>query len=160
LTKFKETEKERIAFHVKMAEMEKERLNDVYSKTNIDPKALPLPIPVDIITFEKLAKKSETEKKQNSQKKGLGFGVGPRIPLNDKEKWLTKVNRYNTFAVTPIDPKADPLPGPSTYSLISHWADKKLIKSKAKSKDMTKPINFLRKISKGPVFSPYYSKIN
>ncbi len=160
MTKFKETEKERIAFKVKMSEKEKERLNEIYSKTHIDPKALPLPLPADIITFERLAKESEIEKKQNSRKKSLGFGVGPRIPLNDKEKWMTKVNRYNTFAATKIDPKADPLPGPSTYSLISHWADRKLIQSQEKSKDTTKPINFLQKISKGPVFSPYYSKIN
>jgi len=164
LNKFREIEKERAAFHAKMMEQEKERLQEIYSKTDINPKVLPLPLPADIVTFDKLAKLSEVEKKQNSQKKGLGFGVGPRIPLNDKERWLSKISKYNTFAANPLDPNVDPLPGPSTYSLISHWADKKLVKSKGKDKgkdkDTAKPINFLAKVSKGPVFSPYYTKVN
>ena len=160
LTKIKEIEKERAAFHAKMQEKEQERLQEIYAKTNINPSEIPLPLPVDITTFDKLARLSEVERKQNSLKKGLGFGVGPRIPLNDKERWTCKVSKYNTFAATPIDPNNDPLPGPSTYNLISQWAEKKLDKAKNKSKETSKPINYFAKISKGPAISPYYLKIN
>lgn len=69
-----------------------------------------------------------------------------------------KLERYNSNSAKTIDPKADPVPGPMSYSLISHWPGKKM--RKANNKENEKLPNFLKKISKGPVISPYYMKIN
>ena len=134
---------------------ENERIHEVMTKSNIDPKVLPLPLPVHFLTFEKLA--HATSGKDGSQKKGLGFGIGPRLPLSEKEKWQAKVQRYNSTRDIAIDPNTDPMPAPNAYSLIAHWPGKK---TKKTAKDGAEKLpNILTKVSKGPVFSPYYVKI-
>jgi hypothetical protein len=156
-TRFKELEKDKQENEAKMKERDDERMKDILSKTSINPKILPIPIPANFTTFERLSQSYALLGKEKSSKKSLGFGVGPRIPLSNKEKWQAKVEKYNVNAATALDPKMDPLPAPNAYSLISHWPGKKSKKA-SKSDQATLP-NILSKISKGPSISPYYVKL-
>ena len=117
-----------------------------------------VPVPLAYQTFAKLEQLNSKDKDGKSQKKGLGFGVGSRLPLSEKEKWLKKVELYNSHSDKQLDPKLDNLPGPSAYSIISHWQGKKSKKDKENAAE--KQQNFFKVTSKGPVISPYYARIN
>ncbi len=156
--RYKEILKEKKEFRSKIKQIDEEKQADMLAKSGVDPKLLPVPIPANFTTFERLSQIYTIAGKEKSQKKGLGFGVGPRILLNDKERWVLKVKQYNSNSAKTIGPKADPMPGPLSYSLISHWPGKK--SRKAKAKENEKLPNFLKSVSRGPVISPYYLKIN
>ncbi len=150
-------EKDRVEFNQKTAQLEKERIAELLIKSNINPKDLLQPLPVSYTTFEKLFKTMEVNRKENSQKKGLGFGVGPRLPLSDQDKWKVKVERYNITRENPIDPNLDIIPAPNAYPLIAYWPGK--IGKNSEKNGPKKASNILKVISKGPIFSPYYTKI-
>lgn len=85
----------------------------------------------------------------------MGFGVGEKIPLDDTQKWLKKVERYNVNNEKPIDPKKDVAPGPNAYELSTAWKGK--IEKKDKNKVQKKHV--MDSISKAPVVSAYYRKV-
>ena len=157
--RFKDLEREKKELHKKMKDLEKDKMDVILSQSRVDPSILPVPLPADIKTFSRIALQQAKEGKEGGQKKGLGFGVGPRIPLSNKEKWQAKVPLYNTHADKPLDLKADPTPAPNAYSLISYWPGKKESKPSKRTESEGKLPNILAKVSKGPVFSPYYVKI-
>lgn len=156
--KFKEVESEKKGYFKDKRERERDFANDVLAKLSMDPKDLKntIPLPVDYDTFERLNVTYSKNKGTASQKKTMGFGVGSRIPLSEKEKWVNKVQKYNSRSDKAIDPKNDPQPGPPAYSLVCHWAGKK--PRKEKEADKIEKSNFLKHISRGPIISPYYSK--
>ena len=117
-----------------------------------------VPVPVDYSTFTKLELTAAKEKSGKSGKKGIGFGIGPRLPLSEKEKWIQKVPLYNSHSEKLLDPKNDNMPGPSAYSIISHWHGKK--SKKDKENNAEKLPNYFKKVSKGPVINPYYAKLD
>lgn len=154
--KFKEFEEEKKNFFKNKKEREVNFAEEVIKKTNISPEDIDnqLPLPADYVTFEKINKICLKEKSTKSQKKGLGFGVGDRIPLSDKDKWLKKVQRYNMNSTSNIDASIDNIPGPSAYSLISHWAGKKPRKEPEKKVESH---NYFKVVTKGPELNPYYA---
>lgn len=136
---------------------EKEFAQEAIAKLSIDPKDIknPVPVPVAYPTFSKMALEQSRDR-TGSQKKGLGFGVGPRMPLTDQERWVNKVRRYNINSAKTIDTKTDAHPGPPAYSLICHWAGKRPHKEKENAKEEQR--NHLRAISRGPAINPYYAR--
>lgn len=85
----------------------------------------------------------------------MGFGAAERIPLDEKQKWLKRVERYNAYADKPIDPKKDVSPGPNAYPLSFEWKGK--VSKKDKNKALKKHI--LDSVSKAPSVNAYYRKI-
>ncbi len=152
--KFKERQKEVKNYEKNKNIRKKDRLNDLRDKVKFDVRHKNTPIPVDINTFDKLQKEYE---KLNKKGKTWGFGVGSRVPLDEKTKWEKKVKNYNKYSEKPLNAKSDPQPGPAHYSLICHWKGKVTRKNKD---EMNKKPNFLSKISKGPQINPYYKKFN
>lgn len=129
-------------------------MSQIIQSTGIDPKILPVPIPVAYDTFDKHQKLQKLLSKEKSTKKTLGFGVGPRLPLNEEE---IKKRRASLLKNTdhPIDMKKDLTPGPMGYSLIAHWPGKKQKNRNGEVKEQKK--NLLNCISRGPSINPYYS---
>lgn len=156
--KFKEETIEKKEYLKGKIQKENDYTQEMLIKISMDAKELKkvIPVPVDYETFEKINLLKTKEKGLGSQKKTLGFGVGVRMPLSEKEKWVNKVEIYNSHSEKRLDPKLDNLPGPSAYSLISHWAEKKL--KNEKEEDGIKKMNYFKLTSKGPVISPYYAK--
>ena len=155
--KFQEAAKARQEYFKNKKQKEEERIDELKGKVTFDVKALPEPIPADIDTFQRTLKLNAKDKDKGTSNKGNGMGVGPRMPLSEKERWVKKVERYNINASEPIDAKKDPAPAPNSYSLISYWPGKKMKKRKAKENEEKLP-NILSKISKGPIISVYYAK--
>ncbi len=85
----------------------------------------------------------------------LGFGVGEKIPLDEAQKWVKKVERYNINADNPIDPKKDVMPGPNAYPITLDWKGKPDKKNKNKSQKK----HILDTITTRPVVSAYYRKV-
>ena len=104
LKKFKELEEEKDRLLKTKVQNEKVRLEGLSNKVSFDLKRLPVPLPANFSTFEMLRHTKEKVKGGTSQKKGLGFGVGSRIPLNEKEKWALKVEKYNKNSKKTLDP--------------------------------------------------------
>jgi len=134
-------------------EEEKERLNQLMAKIKYDSKELPMPLPNDYQTFDKICQIQNKSRETKSQKKGLGFGIGTRIPLDEKEKWAIKVERYNKNSDKPLDPKSDIIPGPLTYNLIANWGGKRGKKDKENQKEP----NIFKVMTKEPRINPYYA---
>lgn len=155
--KFKDTLIERKEYFKEKRTREREYAKEVSAKLSIDPKDLknPIPLPADYDTFERIHKTMSRDKGAGSQTKSLGFGVGSRMPLSEKEKWMRKVELYNSHSEKAIDPKADNVPGPFSYPLICHWAGKKPHKEKDVPKEPQR--NFMKHITKGPSINPYYA---
>lgn len=151
--KFKELLAGKEKYQKEKAELEEQRLQNLANRISFDLKQLPNPLPTDFETFEKSLICSKKEKEQKSQKKGLGFGIGQRIPLTDKEKWVLKVERYNINKVEKIDPSVDNCPGPLAYSLIANWPGKISKKDKEGNKKLP---NIFKVASTGPSINPYY----
>lgn len=144
----KQHEKEKI-------ENERERLAGLSGKVSFKIDELPMPLPADYATFQRLLALQAKNKGVKSSKGGNGMGVGSRIPLTEKEKWDIKVQRWNQNSQKQLDPQKDPQPGPMAYSLVAQWAAKK---SKKESQAEQLP-NIFKSVSKGPVISPYYAHI-
>lgn len=99
------------------------------------------------------------EKEYKGVNNGKGMGIGPRIPKNELESWLSRCDQYNKNTQSPIDTNKDQTPGPHAYNMISHWVTKGDKLSKKKDKDEPKP-NYFKCASKGASFNPYYSRID
>jgi len=157
--KFKDETSEKKEYLKEKKQKENDYTQEMLRKISMDVKELKhvVPVPMDYETFEKIGLQKMREKGSASQKKTLGFGVGSRMPLSEKEKWVNKVERYNCHSEKRLDPKLDNLPGPSAYSLISHWAGKK--PRREKEGEGTKKMNFFKLASKGPIINPYYAKL-
>ena len=156
--KFKEESASKRQFFKEKRLREKNHMEEIMGKLSIDPKELQNAIPMSLTyeTFARLNKIYSKMKSLRSTKKTIGMGIGERIPLSDKEKWIKKVELYNSHSEQRIDPKLDNTPGPAAYSIVSHWAGKKPHKEKAQSTD--RKLNFFKATSSGPHISPYYSK--
>ena len=152
--KFKEILDEKEKYKKTKLENERERVEQLTGKVSFDLKQLPVPLPGDFETFEKMLQINAKTKDTKSQKKSLGFGVGSRLPLSDKEKWALKVEKYNRYSAKALDPKNDTIPSPMAYDLIANWAGKK--SKKDKENQNQKLPNIFKSVSKGPSISPYY----
>lgn len=137
-------------------EMERERLTELMGKVSFDVKALPNPLPVDIATFERGLLSQAKSKDAGSQKKGLGFGVGSRLPLSEVERWGIKLGKWNSHAEKPVDPTKDPMPGPMAYNLIATWGSKA---GKKENQDGQKLPNIFKATSHGPKINAYYAHL-
>lgn len=77
------------------------------------------------------------------------------MPLDETQKWLKRIEKYNVHADKPIDPKKDPIPGPNAYELALEWKGKVLKKHKNKKQQN----HIFDTISKGPVVNAYYKQL-
>lgn len=157
--KYQDCEKDKKNYFKEKRAREREYARELSAKLSIDPKDLrnPIPLPVDYDTFERIQKTMSRDKGSGSQTKSLGFGVGSRMPLSEKEKWVRKVELYNSHSEKTIDPKLDNAPSPFSYPLICHWPGKKPLKEKDVPKEPRR--NFMKHITKGPSISPYYAHL-
>ena len=85
----------------------------------------------------------------------MGFGVGERLPLDDTQKWLKKIERYNIHADKPYNPKIDPSPSSNTYELCMEWKGK----VSKKNRNKLQKNHILDTISKGPVINDFYKRV-
>lgn len=136
-------------------ENERERLAELSGKVSFKLDELPLPLPADYATFQRLLTLQAKNKGVKTSKGGNGMGIGPRIPLTEKEKWELKVQRWNQHSEKQLDPEKDAQPGPMAYSLVAQWAAKKS-KKDAQAEQLP---NIFKSLSKGPVINPYYLRI-
>lgn len=75
--------------------------------------------------------------------------------MDETQKWLKKVERYNVNGEKPIDPKKDVMPAPNAYELAMGWRGK----IGRKDKNKVQQNHVLDTISKAPVVNAYYRKV-
>jgi len=124
----------------------------------------PKPLPVDLMTFDKLSIiYKDVISGKASKKKGNGFGTEDRFLADELAKWKRKMEAYNKGVTDgkTIDLKKDPVPGPAHYSLIASWPGKKMKGKKKKGDDDgdKKLPNIFKTMSKGPAINCYYSSM-
>jgi len=123
----------------------------------------PRPLPVDLMTFDKISIiYKDVQVGKASKKKGNGFGTEDRFLADELSKWKRKMEAYNKGVTDgkPIDLKKDPQPGPAQYSLIAAWPGKKIKNKKKKDDDGDKKLpNIFKTMSKGPSINYYYQSM-
>ena len=137
-------------------ENERERIAGLIGKVSFDIKALPNSLPVDFSTFERSLIENGKQRETKSGKKGLGFGVGPRMPLSEMDRWELKVGQWNAHSEKQVDVKKDATPGPMAYSLVANWGCRPTKKETDENKKLP---NIFKSTSNGPKINAYYARM-